>query len=135
MPASTRFWQARGPAPHSISSLTNAGASGVVRPREAHEIEHEIHHVIGHGHFADDLLQLEDLRSVDHRLDLGVERAGGARDDLPLLLAIRVIDFHEKDEAIALRLGQRIGAFLLDRILRREHEERLARDAACGRQR
>ena len=31
----------------------------------------------------------------------------------------------EEHEAVELRLGQRIGAFLLDRVLRRQHEERL----------
>ncbi len=36
-----------------------------------------------------------------------------------------ILDFHEEDEAVALRLGQRVRAFLLDRILRRENEERL----------
>ena len=36
----------------------------------------------------------------------------------------RVFDHDVEHEAIELRLGQRIRAFLLDRVLRREHEER-----------
>jgi hypothetical protein len=38
----------------------------------------------------------------------------------------RVLDHDVEHEAIELRLGQRIGPFLLDRILRREHEQRPA---------
>ena len=37
----------------------------------------------------------------------------------------RVIDPDVKHESVELRLGQRIGAFLFDRVLCREHEERL----------
>ena len=54
-------------------------------------------------------------------------RAAGARhevENLPLLGARRVADFQLEHEAVNLRFGQRIGAFLLDGILRGEHEER-----------
>ena len=37
----------------------------------------------------------------------------------------RVADADLEHEPVELRLGQRIRAFLLDRVLRREHEERL----------
>ena len=36
----------------------------------------------------------------------------------------RVVDEHLHEEAVALRLGQRVHALALDRVLRREHEER-----------
>ena len=126
--------RARAGAP-LISSFTNAGASGFVRARDADDIEHEVHDVIGHGDFADDFLQFENLRAAEHGLDVGDEGARGARDDLPLLVAARVADFHEEKETVALRLGQRIGAFLLDGILRREDEERLVEIRACCRRR
>ena len=45
-------------------------------------------------------------------------------EDAPLFLGGRILDHDVEHEAIELRLGQRIGAFLLDRILRREHEQR-----------
>ena len=51
----------------------------------------------------------------------------GARhevENLPLLGARRVADLELEHEAVHLRLGQRIGAFLLDGILRGQHEER-----------
>ena len=51
--------------------------------------------------------------------------AGAALHDLQLLLLRRVVDEDHEHEAVELRFGQRIGALLLDRILRREHEERI----------
>jgi hypothetical protein len=50
-------------------------------------------------------------------------RAG--RGDGEFLLRRRVFDADAAEEAIELRLGQRIGAFHFDRVLRREHEKRL----------
>ena len=38
--------------------------------------------------------------------------------------ARRIADHQLEEESIQLRLGQRIGAFLLDRVLRGQHEER-----------
>ncbi len=54
---------------------------------------------------------------------LGGERH--AVEDLPLLVLRRVGDLQLEHEAVHLRLGQGVGAFLLDRVLRREHEERV----------
>ena len=38
---------------------------------------------------------------------------------------VGILDDELEEEAIELRLGQRVGAFHLERVLRREHEERL----------
>ena len=46
-------------------------------------------------------------------------------DDLEFLVLARVADVDVEHEPVELRFGQRIGAFLLDRVLRRQHEERL----------
>ena len=54
-------------------------------------------------------------------------RAGSFRhhfENLPLLGARRIADLQFQHEAVHLRFGQRIGAFLFDRILRGQHEER-----------
>ncbi len=45
--------------------------------------------------------------------------------DLALFLARRIADLHHEHEAVDLRLGQRVGALLLDRVLRRHDDERL----------
>ena len=48
-----------------------------------------------------------------------------AAHDLLLFVARRIADAQLEHEAVDLRFGQRIRALLLDRVLRREHEERL----------
>ena len=49
-----------------------------------------------------------------------------AAGDLELFLELRIAHEHLEHEAVLLRLGQRIGAFLLDGVLRRQDEERSA---------
>ena len=59
---------------------------------------------------------LRDRRPVDR---------GGHPDDLELLVLARVVDQDVEHEPVELGLGQRIGAFLLDRVLRGQDEERV----------
>ena len=56
----------------------------------------------------------------------GCFRAGErhAIQNFPLLRLVRIIEQHLEHEAVHLRFGQRIGAFLVNRIFRGEHEER-----------
>ena len=46
-------------------------------------------------------------------------------EDLPLLGARGIRDVELEHEAVELRLGQRVGAFLIERILRGQHQERI----------
>ena len=48
-----------------------------------------------------------------------------ALHDRQLLVVFRIVDQHLQHEAVDLRLGQRVGPFGLDRVLRRHHEERI----------
>jgi hypothetical protein len=50
-------------------------------------------------------------------------QACGAFDDGRQLDARREADLQLEEEAVQLRLGQRVGAFELDRVLGRQHEE------------
>ena len=50
--------------------------------------------------------------------------AGRRARDLDLLVFRRVVELDQEHEPVELRFGQRIRAFLLDRVLRRQHEER-----------
>ena len=52
-------------------------------------------------------------------------RGRRAAGDLELFVEVRIVHEHLEHEAVLLRLGQRIGAFLLDRVLRGQHEERI----------
>ena len=54
-----------------------------------------------------------------------VVRRRHALDDHELLRRARIVDQHLEHEAVDLRLRQRVGAFRLDRVLRRHHEERV----------
>ena len=53
-------------------------------------------------------------------------------EDLLFLFEVRVIDLDVEHEAVELGFGQRIGAFLLDRVLRGEDEERLGQVVASA---
>ena len=57
-------------------------------------------------------------------LDLAQLAGGHAAGDLPLLGAAGIVDLDVQQEAVELRFGQRVGAFLLERVLRGQHEER-----------
>ena len=64
-------------------------------------------------------------RLVEYRADLDLVLDHHALEDLLLLGAGRVADLELQHEAVDLGLGERVGALLLDRILRREDEKRL----------
>ena len=98
--------------------LVGAGVAG--------QLQGEADHVIGHGHPADDRLQLQDLRTGERGRDGRLALGGGPLDDLELFVFAGVVDVGIEHETVQLRFRQRISAFLLDGILRGEHEERLA---------
>ena len=86
----------------------------------------------GDRDLARQLLHLEHHCAIRHWFRGLLARAGGALDDGRELVAGRETDVQLEEEAIQLRLGQRVGAFELDRILRREHEERVRQRVADG---
>ena len=62
----------------------------------------------------------------------GCSRPVVAVDDLREVGRVGVGDEHLEEEAVELRLGQRVGALHLDRVLRREDDERVrAAGASC----
>ena len=81
------------------------------------------------GDRPDLLLAFGDGRGVQHRLQPGGDRILELDapvppvDDLQLLLRGGVIEHHLEEEAVLLRLRQRIGALVLDRVLGRQHQE------------
>src|SRR4051794_8415023 len=71
-------------------------------------------------------LERQQLVAVDDRAQLDV--LGAALDapleHLPLVVGRRVADRDAREEPVELRLGQRVRALVLDRVLRRDDEER-----------
>ena len=77
-------------------------------------------------HPLDRALHRQQLLAVDDRVELDLVLAAiqSPREQLELRLAVRVPDTDPQQEAVQLRLGQRIGPLVLDRVLGGEHEER-----------
>src|SRR3546814_5071992 len=77
-----------------------------------------------------DLLHGDDVTVRQHLLDLRQVEVGGSaaladRSDHARLVGLRgVVDQHLEQEAVELRLGERIRAFLFDRVLRGQRHER-----------
>ena len=92
----------------------------------ADEVEGVPDHLIRDRHFADERLDFEDFPAAEDRGEFFHGRTGRPPGDFELLIVRRVVHEHLEHEAILLRLGQRVGAFLLDRVLGREDEERTA---------
>ena len=59
-----------------------------------------------------------------HRANLRGHSGGRRLKNAALFLHSRIVDDHVEHEAIELRLGQRVRAFLLDGILCRQHKQR-----------
>ena len=62
--------------------------------------------------------------SAHRRLRPRLVGAGRVEQDVPLGLAVGIADVDLHQKAVELRFRQRIGAFLLERVLRRQHVER-----------
>jgi hypothetical protein len=100
--------------------------------------EYQSHRVIaqriGDDHLFENKPQRHDALTVHDLRHFRRVRERGAAHDFVQLGAIEIRHVELEHEAVELRLGQRIGPFLLERILRRQNEERLlADDASCPR--
>ena len=77
-------------------------------------------------------LKVDDVGRIEQagRLRRLVRHAG---DDRPLLGRRRVVDRDPHEEPVALRLGERVDALRLDRVLGGHDQERLAASRRCDR--
>ena len=111
-PARINACDAREPAPHLTSSLTRGAADRVGDD------------VVGNGHFADKLLEGDDVVAAEDRRQ---RRQFGRRrfaDHFHFVFDGEIVEHDVEEEAVKLRFRKRIGAFQFDWILRREHEKR-----------
>src|SRR5690606_37171391 len=94
-----------------------------------------------HGNAGDIRLRFGEGGGVEHRGDSGggevarVEAGRVARQYLDFDVAFRQVEHEFDQEPVELRLGQRVGALVLDRVHRRRDEERVRQFAgdAVGR--
>ena len=124
--------RAGAPADLVVDEVRHAGLADAGLPHQRQGIADD---VVADGHFADGPLQLDDFLAGEHRLDVVGLDGGGAAGDLELFLEVRVVHEDLEHEPVLLGFGQRIGPFLLDRVLRGQHEERVGErmaDAADG---
>ena len=118
-------WAPRGLAPQRMNLLVSAAANSPPGMRRQDQADGVILHRRRDQHLAHQLLPLLDLVAVHDLLRRRPFAARGAVEDGRHLLAAGVVDDQLEEEAVELGFRQRIGAFLLDRVLRRHHEERL----------
>ena len=91
--------------------------------------EHQAHSIVldvrRHRHFAYQLLQLQQDRAVQHLVDFRFCPFGRAIEHFGQFSGAGIIHQQFEKETVELRFGQRVGPFLIDGVLRGEHEERL----------
>ena len=122
--ASIRAWLARGPGPQPISSLSSPSPSRR-GPPGAHQPQDRVDHAVADRDAAHQGLRLDQLARGHHRLGRLDAAAGGLDHHAALGRLVGIVDVDLQQEAVELRLGQRVGALLLDRVLGRQHVERL----------
>ena len=101
------------------------GCRGLFGSQGANQVQNVLLDMLGQGDKSNDPLVFEDLLAGDDRLNGSGKIPSGPLDDLPFLLAARVVDDGLEQKSVALGFGKWIGSFLLDRILRGQHEEGL----------
>ena len=95
----------------------------ILGPGGPHQPGDILHQILAHRHAADELLNIDDGPARQHFPHLRLLRPGGGHQDLLLLRKGGVADLDIEHESIELGFGQRIGALLLDWILRGDRKE------------
>ena len=129
--ASISACAARGPGPQATRVAEVRGRGLVARPAGPHEVEDHLDDGLAHRHPPQQRLRLQELARPEHRGRLRVLGPGGGHQDVALGRPRRVGHVDLQEEPVELRLGQGIGALLLDGVLRGEHVERRARAAGA----
>ena len=77
-------------------------------------------------------MQFEDFAGVKDLLQPRLADAGGGLDDAILFICRRIINLDLEHEPVQLRFGQRVGAFLLDGVLRGQNEKGIGQIEAAS---
>ena len=125
LPPWIRNCPARGPAPQSTSSLTNSGAaSSLGRVARTSRATYLMMYSLTATE-PTSFCKFTIARPESTLRTSGFSFARGRRQNPLLFVGRRIVDLDVEHEAVELGLGQRIGPFLLDRVLRGDGEERL----------
>ena len=121
----------RGPAPRELEQRERAARARAdldlaARPRRGDEIDDVVADRLGHVDLLDRALHRQERLPVDDALELDVVARAleTPLEHPPLVLALGIADAEPDHEAVELRFGQRVRPLVLDRVLRRDHEER-----------
>ena len=111
-----------------------SGANVRQLARRAHEIDHPPLQERVDVDVLDGALQRAQVVDLDHGLE-SVERVAVTLglNDHELLVGLRVAERRLEEEAVELGLGEREDALVVERVLRREDEERARRGGATRR--
>ena len=101
----------------------------------AHEAENGLDDGFADRQTPHEALRRDQILAVHGRLRARLLGAGRLEQDAALGLAVGIVDVDLHQEAVELRFGQRIGAFLLQRVLGGEHVERAGQIMARARDR
>ena len=104
--------------------LANNVEVGVLGPTGADQLQDGVDDALADRQAADQCLrghQVGRRQCLDRRR---LNSARGADHDLAFRCFVGIADIDLQQEAVELRFGQRIGAFLFERVLRRQHMER-----------
>ena len=91
--------------------------------RRANESQRVVNHMRCSGHLTDEFLKSQNIFARKHFRDDGVDGGGSRLGDPELFIVRRIGNKDLEHETILLCFGKRVGAFLLNRVLRRKNEE------------
>ena len=92
--------------------------------RLPHESERVLDDFVGDRHLTDERLQFENLIARQNRRRFVLDQCSGPTGDFHFLVEAWITHEHLEHEAVLLHFGQRIRAFLFDRVLRGKNKER-----------
>jgi|GEM_PF-1445200 len=120
---------ARGTHQRDAAARASADRDARPLPRGRHDPHRVVDHFVIDGDRRSGTLQFQQLAGTEHTRHLAqVEIAGSAAagdrgHHALLVLQLRVVDQHLQQEAVQLCFRQRVGAFLLQRVLRGQRHE------------
>ncbi len=114
--------QAGTPADPFVHEIRRAARGPDGSPPPAHRVGADF---LGDRHLANRFVESHHVFAGEQRLDRFGTLGRRLQHHRQLVLGRQVINQHVEQEPVELGFGQRIGSLHLDRILRRQHKERL----------